>query len=131
MRPKTSDTDKLDKLICIRLSGLEKKLLLQRCSKEGYRTISDFCRAKLVRKREIKKVEASKEFIEATQKLDYELNKIGVNLNQVAKRLNIHQVYQFSKADRQVFLQLLSELKNCFATLQHYLDQIDSNQTRK
>ena len=125
MRPKTSDTDKLDNLICIRLSGLEKKLLLQRCSKEGYRTISDFCRAKLVRKREIKKVEASTEFIEATQKLDYELNKIGVNLNQVAKRLNTHSVYQFSNADRQVLLQLLSELKNCFAVLQNYLDQIE------
>jgi hypothetical protein len=125
MRPKTSDTDKLDKLICIRLSGLEKKLLLQRCSKEGYRTISDFCRAKLIRKREIKKVEASKEFIEATQKMDYELNKIGVNLNQVAKRLNTHPVYQFSKTDRKVFLQLLSELKNCFAVLQQYLDKIE------
>lgn len=125
MRPKTSNTDKLDNLICIRLSGLEKKLLLQRCSKEGYRTISDFCRAKLVRKREIKKVEASKEFIEATQKLDFELNKIGVNLNQVAKRLNTHPIYQFSNADRKVFLQLLSELKNCFAVLQNYLDQID------
>lgn len=125
MRPKTSDTDKLDKLICIRLSRLEKKILLQRCSKEGYRTISDFCRAKLVRKREIKKVEASKEFIEATQKMDYELNKIGVNLNQVAKRLNTHQVYQFSNTDRKVFLQLLTELKNCFAILQNYLDQIE------
>jgi len=125
MRPKTSDTDKLDNLICIRLSGLEKKLLLKRCNREGYRTISDFCRAKLVRKREIKKVEASKEFIEATQKLDYELNKIGVNLNQVSRRLNTHPVYQFSNADRQVFLQLLSELKNCFTVLQNYLDQID------
>ena len=125
MRPKTSDTDKLNNLICIRISGLEKKLLLQRCNREGYRTISDFCRAKLVRKREIKKVEASKEFIEATQKMDYELNKIGVNLNQVAKRLNSHTVYQFSNTDRKVFLQLLSELKNCFAVLQNYLDQID------
>jgi hypothetical protein len=125
MRPKTSDIDKLDELICIRLSGLEKKLLLKRCNREGYRTISDFCRAKLVRKREIKKVEASKEFIEATQKLDYELNKIGVNLNQVAKRLNTHPVYQFSNADRQVFLQLLSEIKNCIAILQNYLDQIE------
>ena len=70
-------------------------------------------------------MEASKEFIEATQKMDYELNKIGVNLNQVAKRLNTHQVYHFSNADRQVFLQLLSELKNCFAVLQNYLDQIE------
>ena len=125
MRHNTTDTDKLGEGIRVRLTKLEKKLLLQRCHKEGYRTISDFCRAKLVRKREIKKVEASKKFIEVTQKLDYELNKIGVNLNQIAKQLNTHQVYQFSSADRKVFLQLLSELKNCFAVLQNYLDQIE------
>ena len=51
------------------------------------------------------------------------LSACGI-INQVAKRLNIHQVYQFSNADRKVFLQLLSELKNCFAILQKYLDQI-------
>ena len=88
-------------------------------------TLSSFCRAKLVRKREIKKIEASEEFILATKKLDYELNKIGVNLNQVSRRLNIHTVYQFSNADREVFKQVLMELKNCFSVLQKYLDKIE------
>ena len=125
MRPKTSNIDKLDKLICIRLSGLEKKLLLKRCRKEGYLTLSDFCRAKLVKKREIRKTEASREFIQATQKLDYELNKIGVNLNQVAKRLNTHPGYQFSQADREVFRQVLLELKRCFSILQKYMERIE------
>jgi hypothetical protein len=125
MRPKTSDTDKLDKLICIRLSGLEKKLLLKRCRQEGYLTMSDFCRAKLVKKREIRKTEASREFIQVTQKLDYELNKIGVNLNQVAKRLNTYPVYQFSQADREVFRQVLFELERCFHILQKYMDRIE------
>ncbi|MCG6191579.1 plasmid mobilization protein [Maribellus maritimus] len=125
MRPKTCDTEKLDKLICIRLSELEKKLLRKRCGKEGYRTISDFCRAKLVRKREIRKIEASEDFIRVTQKLDYELNKIGVNLNQVAKNLNTHQVYQFSGADREVFRQVLIELEKCFSILQQYMDKIE------
>ncbi|MCG6190860.1 plasmid mobilization protein [Maribellus maritimus] len=125
MRPKTCDTEKLDKLICIRLSELEKKLLRQRCGKEGYRTISDFCRAKLVRKREIRRIEASEDFIRVTQKLDYELNKIGVNLNQVAKNLNTHPVYQFSGADRKVFRQVLIELEKCFSILQQYMDKIE------
>jgi len=125
MRPKASDTDKLEKLICIRLTELEKKLLLRRSKKEGYLTLSSFCRAKLVRKRETKKIEASKDFVQITQKLDYELNKIGVNLNQVSKRLNIHTVYQFSNADREVFKEVLQELKKCFTVLQKYLDKIE------
>lgn len=125
MRPKTANEEKLGEGVRVRMTGLEKKLLLQRSKKEGYVTLSSFCRAKLVRKREIKKIKASKEFILATQKLDYELNKIGVNLNQVSKRLNIHTVYQFSNADREVFKEVLQELKNCFSVLQKYLDKIE------
>jgi hypothetical protein len=87
--------------------------------------MSDFCRAKLVKRREIRKTEASREFIQATQKLDYELNKIGVNLNQVAKRLNTRPVYQFTQADREVFPQVLLELKRCFHILQKYMDRIE------
>lgn len=124
MRPKTANDEKLGEGIRVRVTKLEKKLLLQRSKKEGYLTLSSFCRAKLVRKREIRKVEVSPEFVEATKKLDYELNKIGVNLNQVSKRLNIHTVYQFSQTDRDVFKQVLQELKNCFSVLQKYLDKI-------
>ena len=125
MRPKTTETEKLDDGIRIRLTPLEKKLLLQRSKKEGYLTLSDFCRAKLVHKREIRKIEATTEFIQATKKLDFELNKIGVNLNQVSKQLNTHPVYQFTADDREVFRQVLQELKACFSVLQQYLDQIE------
>ena len=72
-----------------------------------------------------KKIEAGKEFVSLVSKTDYELNKIGVNLNQLAKRINIHDVYQFTTADREVFRQLLQELRNCFSVLQKYLDTID------
>lgn len=56
--------------------------------KGGLYTMSSFCKAKLVRKMKIKKIKASKYFVQIIQKLDYELNKIGVNLNQVSKRLS-------------------------------------------
>ncbi len=125
MRPKTAKDEILGEGVRVRLTELEKKLLLQRSKKEGYLTLSSFCRAKLVRKREIKKIEASKDFILATQKLDYELNKIGVNLNQVSRRLNIHAVYQFSNGDREVFKEVLQELRKCFSVLQKYLDKIE------
>lgn len=125
MRPKTASTEKLGEGIRIRLTSLEKKLLLHRSKKEGYLTLSEFCRAKLVQKREIRKIEATTEFILATKKLDFELNKVGVNLNQVSKRLNTHPVYQFTTDDREVFRQVLQELKVCFSVLQQYLDKIE------
>ncbi len=127
MRPNTSDIDKLDKLICIRFSEMEKKLLFKRCQQEGYRTLSDFCRAKLIKKREIRKIEVSREFVQVTQKLDYELNKIGVNLNQVARWINTQTIYQFTDSDRALFQKLLLELQECFSLLQKYLDQIEKS----
>ena len=125
MRPKSSDNDKLGNGIRIRLTESEKRLLLERSKREGYLTLSDFGRAKLVKRREIKKVEAGKEFVTLVTKTDYELNKIGVNLNQLAKRINIHDVYQFTNSDREVFRQLLQELRNCFSVLQKFMDTID------
>lgn len=125
MRPKTPDSDKLDEGIRIRLTQLEKELLLKRSNQEGYLTLSDFCRAKLVKKREVKKIEVSKDFILIAKKLDFELNKIGVNLNQVSKSMNTHQVYQFTTSDREVFKKVLQELRNCFSVLQKYMDIIE------
>jgi len=125
MRPKTADQDKLDEGVRIRLTKLEKRLLLKRSRQEGYRTISDFCRAKLIKKREIRKIEVSEEFVSITKKLDYELNKMGVNLNQVSRNINAQQVYQFTTSDRDVFMKVLQELRNCFSVLQNYMDMIE------
>jgi hypothetical protein len=127
MRPKTPDSDRLEEGIRIRLTALEKKLLSDRSKREGYLTLSDFCRGKLLRRREIKKIEAGKEFISLVCKTDYELNKIGVNLNQIAKKININDIYQFTSSDREVFNQVLKELKNCFSVLQKYADTIDQS----
>jgi hypothetical protein len=125
MRPKTTDQDKLEHGVRVRLTGMEKRLLVKRSREEGYRTLSDFCRAKLIKRREIKKIEVSKEFVMITKKLDYDLNKIGVNLNQVAKAINSSQIYQLNKADQVIFQQLLQELRNCFSVLQNYMDKIE------
>lgn len=125
MRPKTEEYEKLEHGVRIRLTKLEKKLLLKRCQKEGYRTMSDFCRAKLVKNREIRKIEVSEDFVQITKKLDYELNKIGVNLNQVSKNINAQQIHQFGPSDREVFLKVLKELRNCFSVLQKYMDVIE------
>lgn len=108
----------------VRLSPLEKKLLRARCKKEGYHNMSDFCRAKIIRKREIKKIEVSPEFSILIKSMDFNLNKIGVNLNQVAKRMNTETIYNLTLGDRSLMGQLRQELKNCFSSLQKYMDLI-------
>ncbi len=124
MRPETPEDKKLGEGIRIRLTQTEKNHLTERCRKEGYRTISDFGRAKLLRKREIRRIEASEEFAELMSKMDFELNKIGVNLNQIAKKLNTYLGYQLDSEDKRTLNNAYEVLKNCFVLLQKYMDQI-------
>jgi hypothetical protein len=124
MRPQTPDDKKLGEGIRVRLTNLEKKLLTERSLKEGYRTLSDFGRAKLLRKREIRRIEASQEFSELMGQMDFELNKIGVNLNQIAKKLNTYLGYQLDSEDKRTLNNAYETLKKCFVLLQKYMDHI-------
>ncbi|NEW83360.1 MAG: MobC family plasmid mobilization relaxosome protein [Mariniphaga sp.] len=56
--------------------------------------------------------------------LDYELNKIGVNLNQIDRKINTYDVYQYSTSDRKVFNQVLKGLQNCVSVLKQNSDRI-------
>jgi hypothetical protein len=124
MRPQTSKEKKLDEGIRVRLTNKEKEQLMERCRKEGYSTLSDFGRAKLLRKREIRRIEASKEFSEIMGQMDFELNKIGVNLNQIAKKLNTYLGYQLDSEDKRTLNNSYETLKKCFVLLQKYMDNI-------
>lgn len=126
MRPRTDDVDVLQERIIVRITKWEKRILLKRYQEEGYRTMSDFCRAKLVKKREFKKIVVSEEFVAITKKMDFELNRIGINLNQLTKAINSNQVYQFSQADKKVLHELWKALQTCFSMLEHYLNQIEN-----
>ena len=90
--------------------------------KEGYSTLSDFGRAKLLRKRESRRIEASKEFSELMGQMDFELNRIGVNLNQIAKKLNTYLGYQLDSEDKRTLNSSYETLKKCFVLLQKYMD---------
>ena len=124
MRPPTSKDKKLGEGIRVRLTNLEKELLTERCRKEGYLTMSDFGRAKLLRKREIRRIEASQEFSELMGQMDFELNKIGVNLNQIAKKLNTYLGYQLDSQEKRTLNNSYEMLKKCFVLLQKYMDHI-------
>jgi hypothetical protein len=124
MRPQTPKDKKLGEGIRVRLTNKEKELLNERCRKEGYSTLSDFGRAKLLRKLEIRRIEASKEFSEIMGQMDFELNKIGVNLNQIAKKLNTYLGYQLDSEDKRTLNNSYETLKKCFVLLQKYMDHI-------
>lgn len=124
MRPPTPEDKKLGEGIRVRLTNQEKKMLVERCREEGYSTLSDFGRAKLLRKREIRRIEASKEFSEVMSQMDFELNKIGVNLDQIAKKLNTYLGYQLDSQDKRTLNNSYEMLKKCFVLLQKYMDHI-------
>ena len=124
MRPPTPKEKKLGEGIRVRLTNREKELLVERCRKEGYSNLSDFGRAKLLRKREIRRIEASKEFSELMGQMDFELNKIGMNLNQIAKKLNTYLGYQLDSQDKRTLNNAYETLKKCFLLLQKYMDHI-------
>jgi len=124
MRPQTPKDEKLGEGIRVRLTKREKELLTERCRKEGYSTLSDFGRAKLLRKREIRRIEVSQEFSELMGQMDFELNKIGVNLNQIAKKLNTYLGYQLDSEDKRTLNSSYETLKKCFVLLQKYMDHI-------
>lgn len=124
MRPQIPEDKKLGEGIRVRMTNREKELLSERCRKEGYTTLSDFGRAKLLQKREIRRIEASKEFSELMCQMDFELNKIGVNLNQIAKRLNTYLGYQLDSQDKQTLNNSYEILKKCFVLLQKYMDHV-------
>ena len=127
MRPKLPDKEKRNIVVRLLLTK-EEKILLSTFTRQGkYPFLSDYIRGRIFNSN--RKVIAFDE--EATiqiLRIDYDLNKIGVNLNQIAKKINTHDVYQFTSEDREAFQQVLQELKNCFSALQKYADRIDHSQ---
>jgi hypothetical protein len=125
MRPHTENKLKLKEQIKIRLTSNEKAEIIRRCSEEGFRTMSDYARTRLFRKRQVRRIEVSDEFVLAFRTLDYDLVKIGTNLNQIARRLNSYNTYMLSEEDKMVFTKVMEELKACFLLLEKYLDVIN------
>jgi len=124
MRPKLADKEKRNIVVRILLKK-EEKIRLSTFARQGrYPFLSDYIRVRIFNSNR-KVITFDEEATIQILRLDYELNKIGVNLNQIAKKINAQDVYQFTSADREVFKQVLQELKNCFSALQKYADRID------
>jgi len=124
MRPKVPDKEKRKIVVRLLLSEEEKLRLSYFVRRGKFGCMSDFLRYKIFDQSRKKIITLDEKDIPQIKRMDYELNKIGVNLNQIAKKINIHDVYQFTTADREVFKLILQELKNCFSVLQKYIDMI-------
>ena len=121
MRPKLSDTNKRTEKLIIRLTKNE-KLSLQNLTKHGkYGCVSDYMRNRIFDQSKRKVISLDDEAKEQLKSLDYELNKIGVNLNQLSKRMNSFSGYNVGDNDRQLLKQAFEMMRNCLITLQNLL----------
>lgn len=121
MRPKLSDADKRTEKLIIRLTR-EEKLRLQNLTKQGkYGCMSDYMRNKIFDQSKRKVISLDSEAKEQLRSLDYELNKIGVNLNQLSKRMNSFSGYNVVDNDRQLLKQAFEVMRNCLIAIQNLL----------
>ncbi len=121
MRPKLSDTEKRTEKLIIRLTR-EEKFRLQYLTRQGkYGCMSDYMRNKIFDLSKRKTLSLDNEAKDQLKSLDYELNKIGVNLNQLSKRMNSFSGYNVGDNDRQLLKQAFEMMRYCLITLQKYL----------
>ena len=121
MRPKLPEHEKRTEIIRLLLTKEEKQRLdsLVRTWKFGCR--SDYMRYAIFRRSVKKEVHLDPETKEQLNNLDYELNRIGVNLNQLSKRMNSFAGYNISDNDRQLLKQAFEMMTQCLAFLQKHL----------
>jgi len=121
MRPRLSDKEK--RTIVVRmLMTIEEKRLLDSLVKRGkYGCMSDYLRLKIFDQSKRKIISLDEEANSQLKSLDFELNKIGVNLNQLSKRMNSFAGYNVGDNDRLLLRQAFDMMRNCLILLQKLL----------
>jgi len=117
MRPLKSKKDKLSEHVIIRLTIAEKEEILRRTKEERYIYITDYIRARLFVKRLKKHITVSDDYVRIFRTMDYNLTKIGINLNQIAHKLNAYNTYILTEENKHTFKDCLEQLKECFCVL--------------
>jgi len=121
VRPKLSDIDKRTEKLIIRLTR-EEKLRLQNLTRQGkYGCMSDYMRNKIFDHSKRKILSLDNETKDQLKSLDYELNRIGVNLNQLSKRMNSFSGYNVGDNDRQLLKQAFGMMRYCLIVIQKLL----------
>ena len=121
MRPKLPDREKRKAKLIIRVSQEEKQRIRALTKTGKFPCMSDFIRVRIFRKVEKRVLSLDDETNQELKKMDYELNKIGVNLNQLSKRINSFTGYNMGDNDRQLLRQAFDRMTQCLAFLQKHL----------
>ena len=121
MRPKISDKEKRKIVIKLLMSKDEKQKLEALVKQGNYGCMSDYMRNKIFDLSKRKTFSLDNEAKEQLKSLDYELNRIGVNLNQLSKRMNSFSGYNIRDNDRQLLKQAFDMMRNCLISLQNLL----------
>lgn len=121
MRPKLPEHEKRTEIIRLLLTREEKQLLdsFVRTGKFGCR--SDYIRYAIFRRSVKTEVHLDQKTKDRLNNLDYELNRIGVNLNQLSKKMNSFSAYNVGDNDRQLLKQAFQMMMQCLAFLQKHL----------
>ena len=108
-------------MLIVRITD-EEKIRLKSLTKRGkYACMSDYIRSRIFKHTDRKVISLNEEANKQLKDLDYELNKIGVNLNQLSKRMNSFAGYRIGDNDRQLLKQSFEMMRNCLILLQRYL----------
>lgn len=121
MPTKSPKIRKRDLVLIVRVSKDEKQRIKALTRSGGYPCMSDFIRNRIFRRLDKKTVTLDQNTNQQLRELDYELNKIGVNLNQLSKRMNSFAGYNIGDNDRQLLKQTFEMLTRCLAFLQKHL----------
>ncbi|MBS2210718.1 plasmid mobilization relaxosome protein MobC [Carboxylicivirga mesophila] len=109
----------------IYLTEAEKQKIITSVKQEKHNSISDYARERLLKDRLSKRITVSAEYIRIFKTMDYNLTKIGTNLNQVAHKLNAYNTYMLTDEDGQTFKACFEHLKNCYVLLGQHLRKIN------
>ena len=121
MRPRLNEKEKRKGRLIIRVT-VEEKLRIKTMTRIGkYACMSDFIRARIFRNNNKREISFDMETSQQLKQLDFELNKIGVNLNQLSKRMNSHYGYKIGENDRQLLREAFEKMNTCLTFLQKNL----------
>ena len=121
MRPTLPESEKRNQKLIIRVNQEEKLRLKALTRSGGYPCMSDFIRVRIFKQPDKRIITFNDETIEQLKALDYQLNKIGVNLNQLSKRMNSFAGYNIGDNDRQLLKLVFEMMTQCLAFLQKHL----------
>ncbi|MCT4645760.1 MAG: MobC family plasmid mobilization relaxosome protein [Carboxylicivirga sp.] len=118
--------DKTNRIIQfkIRLRPEEKRIISLKAKEERFNSVSDYARERLLKERLAKRVTVSDDYIRTFKVMDYNLTKIGTNLNQIAHKLNAYNSYMLTEDDQQCFRDCFEQLKSCYELLGKHLRKI-------